>query len=219
MKRRVFTLLSGLSLVLCAGACVLWVRSYWVADEWMGRSGSWSSGTGSTRGVLFRYSIGPTLKGPGPASALSGYFRSPPFSMRGGRPFPGDPGIRQQIGGLGFMWFVSDGGTSATPPPPSPSLPGVSFGWSLLPRDVNTLSPTGPWRCFLLFSLLHGCRIVVAIGGGNFKAACIASTAATIFAPRPIAARNAGHCPPRQMENKERRPSGGVHETGPSGSA
>jgi hypothetical protein len=30
MIRRLFTLLSALSLVLCAATCVLWVRSYWV---------------------------------------------------------------------------------------------------------------------------------------------------------------------------------------------
>ena len=33
MLRRLFTLLSAVSLVLCLGTCVLWVRSYWVADE------------------------------------------------------------------------------------------------------------------------------------------------------------------------------------------
>ncbi|MDB5356436.1 MAG: hypothetical protein JWN24_2889 [Phycisphaerales bacterium] len=32
MRRRVFTLLSALSLLLCAGACVLWARGYVVAD-------------------------------------------------------------------------------------------------------------------------------------------------------------------------------------------
>ena len=32
MARRLFTLLSAASLVLCAAACVLWVRSYWCVD-------------------------------------------------------------------------------------------------------------------------------------------------------------------------------------------
>ena len=32
MLRRLFTLLSAASLVLCAAACALWVRSYWRAD-------------------------------------------------------------------------------------------------------------------------------------------------------------------------------------------
>jgi hypothetical protein len=33
MRRRLFTLLSALSLLLCAGTCVLWVRSYGDADS------------------------------------------------------------------------------------------------------------------------------------------------------------------------------------------
>ena len=32
MRRRLFTLCSLLSLVLCVAVCALWVRSYWVAD-------------------------------------------------------------------------------------------------------------------------------------------------------------------------------------------
>jgi hypothetical protein len=32
MRRRLFTLLSPLSLLLCVGTCVLWIRSYWRAD-------------------------------------------------------------------------------------------------------------------------------------------------------------------------------------------
>jgi hypothetical protein len=35
MIRRVFTILSVLSLVLCVATCVLWVRSYWVGDVWV----------------------------------------------------------------------------------------------------------------------------------------------------------------------------------------
>jgi hypothetical protein len=32
MKRRLFRLLSALSLLLCVGTCVLWARSYWRSD-------------------------------------------------------------------------------------------------------------------------------------------------------------------------------------------
>jgi hypothetical protein len=35
MRRRLFTVLSVLSLVLCSATCVLWVRSYWVQDQWL----------------------------------------------------------------------------------------------------------------------------------------------------------------------------------------
>ncbi len=34
MKRRVMNILAGVSLVLCIGMCVLWVRSYWRSDAW-----------------------------------------------------------------------------------------------------------------------------------------------------------------------------------------
>ncbi|MDB5293257.1 MAG: hypothetical protein JWL69_4498 [Phycisphaerales bacterium] len=33
MRRRIFTLLSALSLLLCVGTCVMWVRSYRVVDR------------------------------------------------------------------------------------------------------------------------------------------------------------------------------------------
>jgi len=33
MRRRVLTIVSALSLLLCVGTCVLWVRSYWVMDS------------------------------------------------------------------------------------------------------------------------------------------------------------------------------------------
>jgi hypothetical protein len=32
VKRRLFTILSALSLLLCAAVCLLWMRSYWVGD-------------------------------------------------------------------------------------------------------------------------------------------------------------------------------------------
>jgi hypothetical protein len=35
MRRRLFTLLSVVSLLLCVGTCVLWVRSHFISDEWM----------------------------------------------------------------------------------------------------------------------------------------------------------------------------------------
>src|SRR4051812_160784 len=34
MKRLLLNLLTALSLLLCVAACVLWVRSYWVPEEW-----------------------------------------------------------------------------------------------------------------------------------------------------------------------------------------
>lgn len=34
MRRKLFTLAARVSAVLCVAVCVLWVRSYWRADEW-----------------------------------------------------------------------------------------------------------------------------------------------------------------------------------------
>ena len=34
MRRLIFTLFSGLSLLFCAATIVFWVRSYWVGDHW-----------------------------------------------------------------------------------------------------------------------------------------------------------------------------------------
>jgi predicted RNA-binding Zn-ribbon protein involved in translation (DUF1610 family) len=47
MIRRLFTILSALSLLLCVATCVLWVRSYWHRD-WLG----WRGGEQSARCVL-----------------------------------------------------------------------------------------------------------------------------------------------------------------------
>jgi hypothetical protein len=34
MRRKLFTIAAGVSAVVFVGVCVLWVRSYWRADEW-----------------------------------------------------------------------------------------------------------------------------------------------------------------------------------------
>src|SRR5205809_809734 len=34
MRRRIFNLAAAMSLVLCVGTIVLWVRSYWIGDQW-----------------------------------------------------------------------------------------------------------------------------------------------------------------------------------------
>jgi hypothetical protein len=49
LRRRFFTFLSALSLLLCVAVCVLWVRSYWVAEMW--RVGTWRE---SEAGYFFR---------------------------------------------------------------------------------------------------------------------------------------------------------------------
>jgi hypothetical protein len=64
MLRRLFTLLSALSLLLCVGTCVIWVRSCWVGDTlrvWCAdelvRDGTWMT---SDPGVVVQ--SGPTYE-------------------------------------------------------------------------------------------------------------------------------------------------------------
>ena len=52
MARRLFTLLSALSLLLCAAVCVLWVRSAFVADLWVRQAGEVGHVIRSDRGAL-----------------------------------------------------------------------------------------------------------------------------------------------------------------------
>lgn len=53
MRRRFFTLLSALSLVLCVGTCVLWVRSYWIEDVIFLHRHRWSSGPVGTSNTWY----------------------------------------------------------------------------------------------------------------------------------------------------------------------
>lgn len=129
VARRFFIASFVLSLLLFFSSVVLWVRSYWVADLLVMQNGNWTSNSGSTRGALFRNSVGPPPSGSLRPVLSSGYVREPAFSLRLGRVMRGDPGIRHEAGAMGFWWFVSDGGGSVTVPSPDASLPlGGSYG-------------------------------------------------------------------------------------------
>src|SRR5690348_2412312 len=54
MRRKLFTFAAGASVVLCAGVCVLWVRSYWRADTLAGCFGrdGWGQITSERGSVL-----------------------------------------------------------------------------------------------------------------------------------------------------------------------
>ena len=39
MKRRLLTILAAVSVLLCVATCGAWVRSYWVADQFMNETG------------------------------------------------------------------------------------------------------------------------------------------------------------------------------------
>ena len=160
MFRHLFAALSIVSLALCAATAVLWVRSYWIADEFIAPHGNWSVATGWTRGMFFRHSIGPLPPAPAyllraapPAPPASGHFQVPASPMRRGRRALGDPGIRHEGGALGFWWFISDGGISAAPMPAGPALPpGGSYGMARFPPMRQYIVPF--WAAAILFSVL-----------------------------------------------------------------
>ena len=52
MKRRLFTILSALSLLMLVSVVVLWVRSYWALDSLGYRSGRFGLYLDSTRGLI-----------------------------------------------------------------------------------------------------------------------------------------------------------------------
>jgi hypothetical protein len=68
MRRRLFTLLSALSLLLCMGTCVLWARSYWWHDTIVF----------SIRGILIHAELGVGRFG---FSAATGYPESEPIDV------------------------------------------------------------------------------------------------------------------------------------------
>ena len=57
LARRLFTLCSVASLLLCVALCVLWVRSYWVSDVYCQRRAKGELTVGSLRGGAYVLSI------------------------------------------------------------------------------------------------------------------------------------------------------------------
>lgn len=53
MRRLLFTLACAISLLLCAGVCVLWARSYWLLDSWFVRRG-WTESIDRDPGHVLR---------------------------------------------------------------------------------------------------------------------------------------------------------------------
>jgi hypothetical protein len=84
MRRRLFTILCGISLLLCVAVCALWVRSFWVCDYVHHGTGMMAEGTAarvrdrqaySCRGILsfFRvetYAVWGGIGSPTPAGWL-----------------------------------------------------------------------------------------------------------------------------------------------------
>src|SRR5687768_14684658 len=115
LARRLFTLTSVLSLLVCVTVCVLWVRSYWYFDDvWYtagvaeGKGKRWKLGFATDRGTLYPH-CGYDWKGDTP--------REPAELLLSGQPQPATP--RSRLRGnwdkrvFGFGHFVTGtGGTT-----------------------------------------------------------------------------------------------------------
>jgi hypothetical protein len=93
MRRRLFTVLSALSLLLFAAVCVLWVRSYQLVDQYVSnRKTGTVVGVQNIRGqvLLISHTYGPGS--PMPGAFHDGYARlpaKPALPVDGGRSLPG----------------------------------------------------------------------------------------------------------------------------------
>jgi hypothetical protein len=83
MKRRLLSLLTALSLLLCVAACVLWVRSYWATDgfTWMVHRGACDLRSSPGRLAFLRAASIDEAQYPfATAEIPTGYHRGPPTS-------------------------------------------------------------------------------------------------------------------------------------------
>jgi hypothetical protein len=141
VKRRLVTLAAAASLVLCVATMALWVRSYFIADEWYDSRPDRYDSAWSLRGIIF---IQHTTLQSEPVAPLGVHYSSdrltpPPPSGRARSP---DPGTVRDLRFLGFQWFVSRGGTG-------PSLYGGAVTTAARWRVAFPL-----WFIAILFSLL-----------------------------------------------------------------
>jgi hypothetical protein len=118
MVGRLFTLLSALSLLLCIGTSMLWVRSYWVAD-WVERRHSksgatdWSQaalGARSSRGLFRVVLVRQRITNPRMVAAVRD-LPIPPIPLHGTNS-PDDPLWRRRpqsfANRLSFYWGTRD---------------------------------------------------------------------------------------------------------------
>jgi hypothetical protein len=113
VKRRLFNLLAGLSLLLCVGTAVLWVRSYWRADAIEKQTATATISALSDRGLLsLRHdTLDTTFAGynQGPHGWL--IIHLPAFAFQ---PTAVGPGVRWDYHLSGFWWQARDKGSAKT---------------------------------------------------------------------------------------------------------
>jgi hypothetical protein len=108
MLRRLFTILSALSLLLCVAVCLLWVRSYWVNDSFACATavgGSRAVGSNSGHLVLMRQSL--TAGSTARVTTPTGY-RSAAAGRDGGSMRPSWSFLGFRYTGLRFFGVVAE---------------------------------------------------------------------------------------------------------------
>jgi hypothetical protein len=107
VSRKLFTLCSAASLLLCAAVCVLWVRSYQHRDIVTFPQTSGIPSLVTSRGTLLVEGGG---RRPGPPVVGMAWTTKGPDAIGPRRAQPGEPGVRVDVAAAGFGYFRTDGG-------------------------------------------------------------------------------------------------------------
>jgi hypothetical protein len=163
VKRRLGTRAAAASLLLCVATVALWVRSYFIADEFMDSHSDRLDMVWTVRGTVF---IQRTHLRSDPVAPLGTYLTTVDLTEQHATPPTArvqDPGTSRDWQVLGFHWFVSRGGSAVnangnailtTPPSWRVGLPMwfLALVFSLLPlrwriRTRRTCSPGDCLEC------------------------------------------------------------------------
>jgi hypothetical protein len=160
--KRLFNAAAVVSLVLCLAIAALWLRSYWVADEYGHFENGWLSVVTSTRGAFLFHGVD---LGNGPQRNLGhlGYSQHHPWEENPGlfhQPPGIDPGVISERLFPGVYWRFTNGGRSGKPqtitmPTPSGPRTVTAFPNFTPRRDIRVAH----WVVALLFALLPGAAL------------------------------------------------------------
>jgi hypothetical protein len=153
MIRRVFTVASVLSLLLCIALAALWVRSCSTGDSYFTEHGDRDFTLMSACGVLRLVEH----QGVPGTHGRHGLTHGKPYPTSND-PDPGEPGIRSHLRVPGLSWLISNGGRTTTPVGIPPSLlppPGSTF--TFFPSIKVNVSY---WLLMTLAAILPALRLV-----------------------------------------------------------
>ena len=169
MRRRIFTILSALSLLLCVAVVAVWTRSHYVPDTFSRTTASpQADGSLRTRSTwvtfadgecrvitwLADYSPGLIQRYRTPPAAEPLHWRSDPHYRYLWRDYVGTGGVQRKWEGLGFAYLVhpgdSTGSIPGTVPPATALMTGTFAKAPLWPISMATILLPASWaarRC------------------------------------------------------------------------